>query len=158
MSVSGYASPAGCGFLLTVRDDGTRILQPREWGHRVSDLLRIGEVAKALGVSIDTLRRWDADGRITFVRRGNQRMLPAAQLGELLRANAGATKKSSARNRLDGVVVSVERDGVMAKVELACGDYRIVSLMSREAADDLKLEPGVYASAVVKATNVIIDR
>jgi molybdopterin-binding protein len=124
----------------------------------VADLLRIGEVAKALGVSIDTLRRWEADGRVKFVRKGNQRMLPASQLAKLIRSQAGATNKSSARNRMAGVVVSVERDGVMAKVELACGEFRIVSLMSREAADDLKLEPGVSATAVVKATNVIVDR
>lgn len=124
----------------------------------MAELLRIGEVSKALGVSIDTLRRWEADGRVKFVRRGNQRMLPASQLGRLLRTHAGSTNKSSARNRLSGVVVSVDRDGVMAKVEMACGDYRIVSLMSREAADDLKLEPGVFATAVVKATNVIVDR
>jgi molybdopterin-binding protein len=124
----------------------------------VSELLRIGEVAKALGVSIDTLRRWDADGRVTFVRRGNQRMLPAADLGRLLQEKAGTTKRSSARNRLSGIVVGVERDGVMAKVELVCGDYRLVSLMSREAADELGLEPGVSASAVVKATNVIVER
>ncbi|HTW20590.1 MAG TPA: TOBE domain-containing protein [Mycobacteriales bacterium] len=122
------------------------------------ELLRIGEVSKALGVSIDTLRRWEADGRVKFVRRGNQRMLPANQLGKLLRSQAGATNRSSARNRMSGIVVSVDRDGVMAKVEMACGDYRIVSLMSREAADDLKLEPGVFATAVVKATNVIVDR
>jgi molybdopterin-binding protein len=124
----------------------------------VAQMLRIGEVAKALGVSIDTLRRWEADGRVSFLRRGNQRMLPASQLADLMRSNQGSTKRSSARNRLSGVVVSVERDGVMAKVELACGDFRIVSLMSREAADDLKLEPGVFATAVVKATNVIVDR
>jgi molybdopterin-binding protein len=124
----------------------------------VAELMRIGEVAKALGVSIDTLRRWEADGRVKFVRRGNQRMLPASQLAKLLRSQTGATTKSSARNRMSGVVVSVDRDGVMAKVEMACGDYRIVSLMSREAADDLKLAPGVYATAVVKATNVIVDR
>jgi molybdopterin-binding protein len=124
----------------------------------VAELLRIGDVAKALGVSIDTLRRWDADGRISFVRRGNQRMLPSEELARLLQERAGTVRRSSARNRLQGVVVSVECDGVMAKVELACGEYRIVSLMSREAADELQLAPGVAATAIVKATNVIIDR
>jgi molybdopterin-binding protein len=124
----------------------------------VAELLRIGEVAKALGVSIDTLRRWDAEGRVKFVRRGNQRMLPAAELGKLIQSRSVPTGKSSARNRLAGVVVSVERDGVMAKVEMACGEFRVVSLMSREAADDLRLAPGVAATAVVKATNVIVDR
>jgi molybdopterin-binding protein len=125
----------------------------------MEDLLRIGEVAKALGVSIDTLRRWEADGRVTFVRRHGQRYLPAAELGELARRRPDAgTQRSSARNRMDGTVVSVEKDGVMAKVELACGPFRIVSLMSREAADDLGLEPGVPAAAVVKATTVIVER
>jgi molybdopterin-binding protein len=124
----------------------------------VAEMLRIGEVAKAVGVSIDTLRRWDAEGRVRFVRRGNQRMLPAAELGKLLQSTASPARASSARNRLSGVVVAVDRDGVMAKVELACGDFRVVSLMSREAADELGLEPGVHATAIVKATNVIIDR
>ncbi|HEX3907454.1 MAG TPA: TOBE domain-containing protein [Mycobacteriales bacterium] len=124
----------------------------------MDDLLRIGEVAKAVGVSIDTLRRWEADGRVSFVRQGNQRMLPASELAALLQARGGSRQKSSARNRLPGVVVSVVRDGVMAQVEMSCGDHRIVSLMSREAADDLELDTGVQAVAVVKATNVIIER
>jgi molybdopterin-binding protein len=85
-------------------------------------------------------------------------MLPATELGKLVKANPGAPRQSSARNRLPGVVVSVQRDGVMAQVELACGEHRIVSLMSREAADELELEPGVEAAAVVKATNVVIER
>jgi molybdopterin-binding protein len=76
----------------------------------------------------------------------------------LLQARGGSRQKSSARNRLPGVVVSVVRDGVMAQVEMSCGDHRIVSLMSREAADDLELDTGVQAVAVVKATNVIIER
>jgi molybdopterin-binding protein len=125
----------------------------------VPDLLRIGEVAKALGVSIDTLRRWEADGRVTFVRRGNQRLLPAEDLPALLRNHPPTAKgQSSARNHLAGIVTAVARDGVMAQVELACGPYRIVSLMSREAADDLGLEPGVEATAVIKSTNVIVQR
>jgi molybdopterin-binding protein len=122
------------------------------------EYLRIGEVAKAVGVSVDTLRRWETDGRVTFERHGNQRVLPVADLAPLLTSLRGSTKHSSARNRLAGTVVSVEKDGVMAKVELACGDYRIVSLMSREAADELGLAPGVPAVAVVKATTVIIEQ
>jgi molybdopterin-binding protein len=123
----------------------------------VVDYLRIGEVAQRVGVSVDTLRRWEAEGRITFERRGNQRVLPAGELAAFLTSLAGSDRTSSARNRLTGIVVSVERDGVMAKVELACGDYRIVSLMSREAADDLGLAPGVSATAVVKSTSVIVE-
>jgi molybdopterin-binding protein len=121
------------------------------------DYLRIGEVAQRVGVSVDTLRRWEAEGRIHFERRGNQRVLPAGQLAGLLSSLAGPDRTSSARNRLTGVVVGVERDGVMAKVELACGDYRIVSLMSREAADEMKLAPGVAATAVVKSTSVMVE-
>jgi molybdopterin-binding protein len=115
-------------------------------------------VAQRVGVSVDTLRRWEAEGRITFERRGNQRVLPATDLAGLLTSLAGSDRTSSARNRLTGVVVAVERDGVMAKVELACGDYRIVSLMSREAADEMELAPGVAATAVVKSTSVMVER
>jgi molybdopterin-binding protein len=124
----------------------------------MEDLVRIGAAASALGVSADTLRRWERDGRVEFVRRGGQRFLPAATLAELLRARAGGGTHSSARNRLAGVVVDVEMDGVMAKVELACGPYRIVSLMSREAAEELDLKPGASATAVVKSTTVIVER
>lgn len=121
------------------------------------DYLRIGEVAQRVGVSVDTLRRWEAEGRIAFQRKGNQRVLPAGELAGLLSSLAGSERTSSARNRLTGVVVAVERDGVMAKVELACGDYRIVSLMSREAADEMELAPGVAATAVVKSTSVMVE-
>jgi molybdopterin-binding protein len=123
----------------------------------VAEYLRIGEVASAVGVSVDTLRRWEADGRVRFERHGNQRVLPADQLAALVASIGAAPRPSSARNRLAGHVVSVKRDGVMAQVEMACGDFRIVSLMSREAADELRLEAGVRATAVVKATNVIIE-
>lgn len=122
------------------------------------DYLRIGEVAKALGVSVDTLRRWEADGRVAFDRVRNQRVLPAAKLQELVSSLQAPPNRSSARNRLDGVVVSIKKDTVMAQVELACGDYRIVSLLSREAVDEMGLEVGSPATAVVKATNVIVER
>lgn len=123
----------------------------------MADYLRIGEVAQRVGVSVDTLRRWEAEGRITFERRGNQRVLAASELAGLLSTLAGSERTSSARNRLTGFVVAVERDGVMAKVELVCGDYRVVSLMSREAADEMKLAPGVPATAVVKSTSVMVE-
>jgi molybdopterin-binding protein len=123
----------------------------------VAEFLRIGEVAQAVGVSVDTLRRWETEGRVAFERRGNQRMLPADQLSPLLASLSGSASTSSARNRMTGIVVAVKRDGVMAQVELACGDYRIVSLMSRDAADELGLQVGKPATAVVKATNVIVE-
>lgn len=119
--------------------------------------VRIGTAAKALGVSPDTLRRWERAGRISFERRGSQRVMAADALAALLRERA-PSEHSSARNRLEGVVVAVERDGVMAKVDLICGEHRIVSLMSREAADELGLAPGVPAVAVVKATTVVVER
>ena len=106
------------------------------------DYLRIGEVAQRVGVSVDTLRRWEADGRITFERRGNQRVLPASELAGSCPRCPGATRRRAPATGSPGRGRRVERDGVMAKVELACGDYRVVSLMSREAADDMGLEPG----------------
>jgi len=123
----------------------------------VAEYLRIGEVAQAVGVSVDTLRRWEVEGKVTFQRQANQRVLPASELAPLIASLAGSSSTSSARNRLTGIVIGVKRDGVMAQVELACGDYRIVSLMSRDAADELGLEVGKAATAVVKATNVIVE-
>jgi molybdopterin-binding protein len=123
----------------------------------MASYLRIGEVAQAVGVSVDTLRRWETEGRVTFERQGNQRVLPADALAPLIASLSGSAATSSARNRLSGIVVAVKKDHVMAQVELACGDYRIVSLMSRDACDELGLEVGKPAVAVVKATNVIVE-
>ncbi len=119
--------------------------------------LRIGVAAQALGVSVDTLRRWERDGRITFQRRGTTRVLAPEELARVLRER-GTNSRSSARNRMPGVVVDVKRDGVMAQIDLACGPFRIVSLMSREAADELELKPGQPATAVVKSTIVVVER
>ena len=119
--------------------------------------LRIGEVAQAMGVSVDTLRRWEANGTVEFERRGNQRVLRADRLSSLTASAAGADRTSSARNRFQGIVVGITRDKVMAQVELMCGEFRVVSLMSREAADELGLEIGKQATAVVKSTNVIVE-
>jgi molybdopterin-binding protein len=123
----------------------------------MDDLIRIGAAASALGLSVDTLRRWERDGRVRFERRSGQRFLSAAELTRLLVERAG-TSRSSARNRLTGTVISVKRDGVMAQVELACDNHRIVSLMSREGADQLGLKPGDTATAVIKATTVVVER
>jgi molybdopterin-binding protein len=119
--------------------------------------IRIGVAAQALGVSVDTLRRWERDGRITFERRGATRVLAPEELARVLR-DRGTNTRSSARNRMTGVIVDVKRDGIMAQIDLACGPFRIVSLMSREAADELDLQPGQAATAVVKSPMVIIER
>lgn len=124
----------------------------------VEDPIRIGAAAQALGVSVDTLRRWERDGRVRFARRGRERVMEPAELARLLRERTPTDRRVSARNRMSGVVVDVQRDGVMAQVDLACGPFRIVSLMSREAADELGLQPGVRAAAVVKATTVVVER
>jgi molybdopterin-binding protein len=123
----------------------------------LESLVSIGAAAGALGVSVDTLRRWEKNGRIRFERRGNRRLVASQELSELLRER-GATGLTSARNRLQGVVVAVKRDTVMAQIDMVCGPFRIVSLMSREAADELGLKPGDTATAVVKATTVIVEK
>jgi molybdopterin-binding protein len=124
--------------------------------HAIKDLVKIGAAAAALGVSVDTLRRWEKAGKVSFERRDNRRYISSSDLANLLRER-GAAGLTSARNRLQGIVIAVKRDDVMAQIDLACGPYRIVSLMSREAADELGLKPGAQASAVVKATTVIIE-
>jgi molybdopterin-binding protein len=120
------------------------------------DLVKIGAAAAALGVSIDTLRRWERAGRITFERHGTQRYISSQDLASRLRER-GATGRSSARNRLHGTVLAVKKDDIMAQIDMACGPYRIVSLMSREAADELDLKPGDQATAIVKSTTVIVE-
>jgi molybdopterin-binding protein len=123
----------------------------------VDEGIRIGVAAQALGVSVDTLRRWERDGRIAFERRAGRRVLAPQELARVLR-DRGANPQSSARNRMAGVVIDVQRDGIMAQVDMVCGPFRIVSLMSREAADELELKPGSTATAVVKSPMVIIER
>jgi molybdopterin-binding protein len=118
--------------------------------------MRIGAAATALGVSVDTLRRWERAGRVHFERRGATRYIDAGVVARLLRERGGRPH-SSARNSLDGIVLAVKKDTVMAQVELACGPYRVVSLMSREAADELDLKVGDSARAVIKSTNVVVE-
>jgi molybdopterin-binding protein len=122
----------------------------------IDEPVKIGAAAAALGVSVDTLRRWERAGRISFERRGNQRFMSSHDLSNLLRER-GAMGLSSARNRLQGTVLSVKKEGIMAQIDMACGPYRIVSLMSREAAEELGLKPGDQATAIVKSTTVIVE-
>jgi molybdopterin-binding protein len=123
-------------------------------------VFRISEVASLLDVSSDTVRRWVDSGRLAAERdEHGHRIVSGADLAAFVRSPAESdTTVSSARNRMRGIVTDVVRDGVMAKVEIQAGPYRVVSLMSREAADDLGLEPGVVAVAVVKSTNVVVER
>ncbi len=123
----------------------------------MDDGIRIGAAATALGVSIDTLRRWERSGRVSFERRGRQRWLTQDELGRLLRERSDGSA-ATARNRFTGIVVAVRRDGVMAQVDLACGPNRVVSVMSRQTADELGLKPGDTATAVIKATTVVVER
>src|SRR3954452_6857720 len=125
---------------------------------------RIREAADLLGVSDDSLRRWADSGRVeTMTDPAGRRVIDGAELARFAEENAGpvpetgAVVRESARNRFVGLVTRVVRDSVMAQVELQCGPYRVVSLMSREAADELGLQPGVTAVASVKSTNVVVE-
>lgn len=130
--------------------------------------VRIGRAAEMLGVSVDTVRRWIDDGRLTAQRsESGQRVVPIDALQALLaarrqarpdaRTDLEATSASSARNRFAGVVTRVERDGVAAVVEVQAGPHRLVSLMTAEAVEELGLEVGSEAVCVVKSTNVIVE-
>ncbi|WP_271222460.1 TOBE domain-containing protein [Streptosporangium carneum] len=122
---------------------------------------RISEAAALLGVSADTVRRWVDTGRLPARRdEHGRRMVEGADLAAFARSQIAAesgSERSSARNRFRGIVTEVVRDAVMAQVEIAAGPFRVVSLMSRQAADELGLEAGVVAVAVVKSTNVVVE-
>lgn len=123
--------------------------------------LRISEAAGLLGVSDDTLRRWVDAGRLGSVVDGSGRKaVDGAELARLAQQLADEPLdggvRESARNHLRGIVTKVTKDTVMAQVDMQCGPFRVVSLMSREAADELGLEPGVVAVASVKSTQVVV--
>jgi len=123
--------------------------------------LLLGDAARALGVSPDTLRRWERAGKLRTTRdEANRRRVPKGEVERLSerpdRHKAGGSL--SARNRFPGVVVSVESDGVMALVEIEAGPHRITAAVTRDSVDELGLAPGVQATATVKATSVMVDR
>jgi molybdopterin-binding protein len=129
-------------------------------------MFRVGEAAALLGVSDDTIRRWAESGRLALRKGPSGRLeVDGAELAPLAQelaaesalAAAFPATRASARNRITGIVTKVTKDTVMAQVELQAGPFRIVSLMSREAADELGLEPGTLAVASIKATNVVVE-
>jgi molybdopterin-binding protein len=137
------------------------VMWPRKGGYtaRMADY-RIGRAAEIVGVRVETLRRWDREGRLRTTRsEGGQRLVPQAEVARLLaerRAErpAGAVSR---RNAFPGVITKVTKDTVSALVELQAGPHRVVSLITREAADELNLKPGMEAVATVKATSVMVE-
>jgi molybdopterin-binding protein len=125
--------------------------------------IRMGQAAEMLGVSVETLRRWEQDGRMRTQRsEGGQRLVPLAEVTRLLaERRRSATDRpivaQSARNRFTGIVTRIEADRVAAVVEVQAGPHRLVSLMTAEAVEELGLEVGTEAVCVVKATNVIVE-
>jgi molybdopterin-binding protein len=126
---------------------------------------RIAEAADVLGVSDDTVRRWIDQGRLATVHAAGRAAVDGVELAALAEALADSPDREglrassvSARNRLPGIVVAVKKDTVMAQVEMICGPYRIVSLMSADAAGELCLARGERAIASIKSTNVVVER
>jgi molybdopterin-binding protein len=125
--------------------------------------IRIGQAAELLGVGVDTLRRWELEGRLAMTRtEGGQRRVAIAEVTRLLGERRRTTQDrpivaQSARNRFAGIVTRIERDRVAAVVEVIAGPHRLVSLMTAEAVEELQLETGDEVVCVVKATNVIVE-
>jgi molybdopterin-binding protein len=124
---------------------------------------RIGEVAELIGVSVDTVRRLTDSGQLKIARSaGGQRMVDGGDLARFVATLPESAKSEvivgqSARNRFPGIVTRVVKDRVAAQVEIQAGPHRLVSLMTREAADELGLAPGMRAVAAIKATNVVVE-
>ena len=121
---------------------------------------RIGEAAAALGVRVETLRRWERDGKLRMSRTsGGQRVVAADEVARLLAERSSRTPiaQASQRNRFPGVITEVKRDKLAATVEIQAGPHRILAFITREAVDQMKLKPGMAAVAAVKATNVTVE-
>ena len=128
-----------------------------------SGRIRVGQAAEMLGVTVETVRRWEIEGRLRLERSpGGQRVVPIAEVTRLLaeRRRSGSERAivaGSARNRFPGIVTRIEKDRVAAVVEVIAGPHRMVSLMTAEAVDEMGLKVGDEAVCVVKATNVIVE-
>ena len=123
--------------------------------------LTLGEAAKEIGVSVDTLRRWEQAGKLRTKRDArNRRLVSHREVARLARrpSRHKAGDELSARNRFPGKVVSVEADGVMALVEIEAGPHRVTAAITRDAVEELGIAPGVEATAAVKATSVLVER
>ena len=122
---------------------------------------RIGEAAKLIGVRVETLRTWERAGKLKTERtKGGQRTVPQSEVARLMadrRASTSPPARTSRRNAFPGVITKVTKDKVSALVEIQAGPHRVVSLITREAADELRLEPGMDALATVKATSVMVE-
>jgi molybdopterin-binding protein len=117
----------------------------------------VGDAAKALGISVDTLRRWDRNGRIATERDASNRRIVAASEIDRLRGEPGLARLS-ARNRFNGVFTGVKIEGLMAQVEMVVSDpVRLVALVTRDAVEELDLKPGMSATAIVKSTSVMVQ-
>ena len=126
----------------------------------MTDTYRIGEAAKTLGVRVETLRRWEREGKLSVSRTpGGQRVVPAAEVARLLADRQGnqAIAAGSARNRFSGVITEIRRDDLSATVEIQAGPHRVLAFITREAVDQLGLEVGMEAVATVKATSVMVN-
>ena len=126
----------------------------------MADSYRIGEAAEMLGARVETLRRWERDGKLRTVRTsGGQRRVPGSEIARLLADKRRRAKVTagSVRNRFPGVVTEIKRDELAATVELLAGPHRILAFVTREAVDEMGLEPGMQAVATVKATNVMLE-
>lgn len=120
----------------------------------------MGEAAELLGVRVETLRRWELDGKLEVRRTpGGQRLVPATEVARLLTERRGRRPIASAsqRNRFAGIITEVKKDALAATVEIQAGPNRILAFITREAADEMRLKPGIQAVAAVKATNVTIE-
>ena len=121
---------------------------------------RIGEAAAMLSVRVETLRRWEREGKLSTTRTsGGQRLVPASEVARLLsnRREHPRVTSASVRNRFPGVVTEVKRDRLAATVEILAGPHRVLAFVTREAVDEMGLEQGMRAVATVKATNVMVE-